>query len=142
MSGCPLTLKHTSYFVTAIKVFRYSFWETIPMFFNLLKSDFILATKFLLVIDYELLFVKMQLFVKSISPWQQQTKTFQVDKSRILCDLDLPLKMRHQELKVWCLASNLREKYNILYVWIEIKRKYNSNLIFSIAVITCLLIRF
>ena len=39
--------------------------------FNLLKSDFILATKFLLVIDYELLFVKMQLFVKSISPWQQ-----------------------------------------------------------------------
>ena len=50
------------------KVFRYSFWETIPMFFNLLKSDFILATKFLLVIDYELLFVKMQLFVKSISP--------------------------------------------------------------------------
>ena len=26
------------------------------------------------------------------------------------CDLDLPLKTQHQELKVWCLANNLREK--------------------------------
>ena len=25
------------------KVFRYSFWETIPMFFNRLKCDFILV---------------------------------------------------------------------------------------------------
>ena len=36
------------------------------MFFNLCKSDFILATKFLPVIDYELKFAKMQLFVNSI----------------------------------------------------------------------------
>ena len=25
-------------------------------------------------------------------------------------DLDPPLKTQHQELKVWCLANNLREK--------------------------------
>ena len=29
---------------------------------------------------------------------------------RILRDLDLQLKIRQQELKVWCLANNLRER--------------------------------
>ena len=38
------------------------------------------------------------------------TKNFKLDKIRILRDLDLLLKIRHQELKVWCLANNLREK--------------------------------
>ena len=37
------------------------------MFFSLLKSDFILASNFLPVIDYELKFAKIHLFVKSIS---------------------------------------------------------------------------
>ena len=31
-------------------------------------------------------------------------------ESRILRDLDLQLKIRQQELKVWCLANNLRER--------------------------------
>ena len=55
-------------------------------------------------------FVKMQFLVKSISLWQQWTKNFQIDKIRILPDLDLLLKIQHQELVVWCLANNLREK--------------------------------
>ena len=38
------------------------------------------------------------------------TKNFKLDKIRILRDLDLLLKIRHQELIVWCLANNLREK--------------------------------
>ena len=40
------------------------------------------------------------------------TKNFKIDKIRILRDLDLDrlLKIRHQELKVWCLANNLRDK--------------------------------
>ena len=38
------------------------------------------------------------------------TKNFEIDKSRILCDLDLLLKIQHYELKVWCLANNLRKK--------------------------------
>ena len=57
-----------------IKVFWYSFWETIPMFFNHLKSDFILVQllqSFTPVIDYELKFVKMQFLIESISLWQQ-----------------------------------------------------------------------
>ena len=37
------------------------------MFFNRLKSDFVLATNFSPVIDYELRFVKMQVLVKSTS---------------------------------------------------------------------------
>ena len=41
-----------------------------------------------------------------------------------LC-LDLLLKIRDQELKVWCLANNLREKWKILFVWIKIKRKFS-----------------
>ena len=52
----------------------------------------------------------MQFLVKSISLWQQKTKNFEVDKIQISRDLDLPLKTQHQELKVWCLANNLREK--------------------------------
>ena len=45
-----------------LKVFRYSFWETIPMFFN-------------------------------------RPKHFDIDKIRILRDLDLLLNFGHQELK-------------------------------------------
>ena len=51
-----------------------------------------------------------------------------MDKIRILRDLELLLKIRHQELKVWCLANNLCEKSNNVYVWIQIKRKYVLNL--------------
>ena len=36
-------------------------------------------------------------------------KKIKINKSRILRDLDLLPKIRHQELKV-CLANNLREK--------------------------------
>ena len=32
-------------------------------------------------------------------------KNFEIDESRILRDLDLQLKIRHQEFKVWCLAT-------------------------------------
>ena len=39
-----------------------------------------------------------------------------MDKIRILRDLELLLKIRHQELKVWCLANNLSEKSNNVYV--------------------------
>ena len=42
---------------------------------------------------------------------------------------------------MWCLANNLGEKLKLLYVSIQIKRKYISNLIFSIAVIKCLILR-
>ena len=51
-----------------------------------------------------------------------------MDKIRILRDLELLLKIRHQELKVCCFANNLCEKSNNVYVWIQIKRKYVSNL--------------
>ena len=33
-----------------------------------------------------------------------------IDLSRISRDVDLVLKIRHQELKLWYLAYNLREK--------------------------------
>ena len=36
-------------------------------------------------------------------------KKLQNREIRILRDLDLLLKIRHQELKVWCLANNLRD---------------------------------
>ena len=36
-------------------------------------------------------------------------KNFEIDKMRILGDLDLLLKIRFQELILCCLANNLRE---------------------------------
>ena len=60
--------------VWQLKVFRYSLSETIPVFSNLLKSDFFLLRslqnfhQWLIWIER---FVKMQLLVKSISLWQQ-----------------------------------------------------------------------
>ena len=54
-------------------------------------------------------------------------KNFEINKIlnfRILRDLDLPIKIRLQERKVWCLANNLREKQKNLYGWIQIKQKY------------------
>ena len=41
-------------------------------------------------------------------------KKSEIYKSRFLRDVDLILKIRHQELKMRCLANNLGEK--ILYV--------------------------
>ena len=32
------------------------------------------------------------------------------EKRRLLRDLDLLMRIRYQELKVWCLANNLSEK--------------------------------
>ena len=37
-------------------------------------------------------------------------KNIEINKIRILHDLDVLLKIRHQQLKVWCLANNLCEK--------------------------------
>ena len=38
-------------------------------------------------------------------------KNLEIDKIRILGDLDLLLKIRHQELKVWCLEiTSVRSK--------------------------------
>ena len=69
-------------------------------------------------------------------------KNFEIDKIRILLDVDLLLKIRFHKLIVWCLANNLREKLKILYVSIQIKRKYISDPTFSIAVTNCLIKKF
>ena len=63
------------------------------------------------VIDYELKFVKMQ-FLRKIDIIYDNNKqrNYEIDKIWILCDLDLLLKIWHQERIVWCLANNLREK--------------------------------
>ena len=37
-------------------------------------------------------------------------KKLEIDQILIWRDLDLLMKIRHQELKVWFLANNLREK--------------------------------
>ena len=37
-------------------------------------------------------------------------KKLEIHKSRILLDLEVLLKIRHQELKAWCFANNLRDK--------------------------------
>ena len=37
-------------------------------------------------------------------------KNFEIDKSRILCDLDRLLKIQHWELKDWRLVNNLRKQ--------------------------------
>ena len=95
--------------VLGTRLIRYSFLETIPMFFNHVKSDFILVRSPQNFHQW----LTMNWSVSkssSIWLWQQQTKNFEIDKIRILLDLDLLLKIRHQELKVWCLANNLREK--------------------------------
>ena len=69
-------------------------------------------------------------------------KRLWIDKNPILRDLEFLLKSQRQELKVWQYTNNLREKWKIMYVWIKIKRKYISNLIFSIAVINSLIKKF
>ena len=41
---------------------------------------------------------------------KQKSKKKNRRKSRLLRDLDLLLKIRYKEVKVWCLANSLREK--------------------------------
>ena len=58
-----------------------------------------IATKCPPVIDYELKFVELLFLVKiDITMTTIDKKNFEIDKIRILHDLDLLLKIRHQEL--------------------------------------------
>ena len=55
--------------INGIKVFRYSFWETIPMFFNHLKSDFILVRSLLLTLNWScqnVVFSKIDITITTI----------------------------------------------------------------------------
>ena len=56
-----------------------------------LKVILSLSDRYKLFSNYELKFVKMQFFVKSISLWQQLTKNFEIDRIQILHHLDLLL---------------------------------------------------
>ena len=96
-------------FMRLIKVFRCRFWETIPIFFNRLKSCLISLSFTSDWIWKE--FVKMQFQVKSISLWQQ------------LSDLNLLLRIPLRKRKVWCLANSLREKLKKCVNLFEFKRK-------------------
>ena len=59
----------------------------------------LIATKCPPVIDYELKFVELLFLVKiDITMTTIDKKNFEIDKIRILRDLDLLLKIRHQEL--------------------------------------------
>ena len=66
-------------------------------------------------------FVKMQFQVKSKSLWQQFIKKSEIYKGRILSHLDLLLKIRHKERKVWCLLIAFLRNKKIVYVWIQMK---------------------
>ena len=81
------------------------------MFFNHLKSDFFLVRSLQtfhswLTMNWSLskcgfseIDVTMTMFNKE--------KNFEIDKIQILHNLDMLLKIRHQELNVWCLANTL-----------------------------------
>ena len=69
----------------------------------------------------------------------------EIDKSRILRNLDSLFKIQQWDLKVWCLANNLREKLkkkNVCLNSSKTKRKYVSSLVSSIAAINYLLGKF
>ena len=53
---------------------------------------------------------RINLFKSNRNHYGNNKKNFEINKNRILRDLDLLLKIRHQGLNVYCLANNLREK--------------------------------
>ena len=63
------------------------------------------------MIDYELKFVKMQFLEKKNDiTMTTTTKTFKIDSIQILRDLDLLLKIRHQELTDLVFNKYLHDK--------------------------------
>ena len=73
----------------------------------------------------------------------KKKKTFGIDTEiLILRDLDLLLKIPTPGTWSVVFSKEPLRELKILYVWIQIKRKYISNLIFSIAVIKCLIKKF
>ena len=63
------------------------------------------------MIDYELKFVKMQFLEKKNDITMTTiTKTFKIDSIQILRDLDLLLKIRHQELTDLVFNKYLHDK--------------------------------
>ena len=83
------------------------------MFFNRLKSDLCLSDRYKLFASDWLWIEVCQNAVFSKKRYHydnSKQKTLKSINSEFFRDLDLLLKIRYQELKVWCLANNLREK--------------------------------
>ena len=99
-------LKQNGLFIILFKVFRYSFSETIlKVILSLSDRHKLFANDWLWTeVCQNAVFSKIDITMTTIN------KKLQIDKIRILRDLDLLQKNWFPELIVWCLANNLREK--------------------------------
>ena len=87
--------KYSTCLVLTLKVFQYSFSQTILMFFNRLKRDVILVRSpqnfhQWLTMNWSL--SKCSFSKKTLLLWKQWTKTFKIDLIRISRDRELLLK--------------------------------------------------
>ena len=89
-------------------MFRYSFSETIPIVLKVILS---LSDRYKFFASGWLsIEVCQNALLSKIDIIMTTTKNFEINKFQIVGDLDLLLKIRYQELEVWCLANNIREK--------------------------------
>ena len=110
------------------KVFRYSFFGTIPNFLNrLLDSPFL--------VGFGLNFSVVYILWKSIFPWQRKQKTSKT----------LKLKFSAIQISLWKANTNIlncgvwhtkyKKNKTILYVCFEVNRKNISNFSFCIVIV-------
>ena len=81
----------------SLKVFQYSFSEAIPIFFNHLKSVFSLSDRYnIFTSNWLWIEICENVVLSKIDITMTTTnKNFEIDTSRILCDLDQLLKIQH-----------------------------------------------
>ena len=88
--------------VSSLKVFRYSFSEAIPIFFNRLKSGFFLVWDRCKIFTSNWLWIEIcenVVLSKIDITMTTVNKKFDIDKSQILCYLDQLLKFNARNLK-------------------------------------------
>ena len=77
--------------------------------------------------DYELKFVKIQFLVKSISPWKQYTKNFEIDKMNFIAYFEcktLTTFTLKCIIKIFYQIKG-REIWNNLTIFIETSESFN-----------------
>ena len=121
-----------------IKVFRYSFWGTIPNFLNRLLDSLLLVKstwnlQYSLILDWTLArFTLCKNLYFHDNDKQKSSKTVKLK----FCTIQISLrKSKYQHLKLWCMANKICKNKKILYVCFEVNRKNIFNLSFCLVIV-------
>ena len=120
-----------------LKVFRYSFFGTIPHFLNQYLSLLLVRSTWnfqnLLLLDWNLAWFTF--YGNRYFHDNDKQKSSKTVKLKFCAIPDFTLKSKYQHLKLWRMANKIYKNKKILYVCFEVNHKNTSNLSFCLVIV-------